>query len=131
MKKSGAIFLVNGAGKVLLVHPSGRYNRNTPWMPPKEEIEPDETPLEAARRAAAEELQLSPDSYNIVGELGTVTYKSKTKTIWCFAARYRGEDDGIRLDWENDSYRWFTAEEARDVIKEEFVPVLDKLSREG
>ncbi len=131
MKQSGAIFLVNGEGKLLLVHPSGNYNKNSPWMPPKEQVEADETPREAAQRSVVEELNLPPDSYACVEELGYVTYKSGSKTVYCFKAAYRGKDDDISLDWENDSYGWFTAVEARDVIKEEFAPLLASLEEEA
>jgi predicted NUDIX family NTP pyrophosphohydrolase len=123
------MFLVNSEGKVLLVHPSGKFNVNAPWMPPKEQLEEGETPLEAARRSITEELNLSSESYNadtVVG-LGEITYKSRAKKIKCFAVTYRGKDDDIRLDWENDRYGWFNVEEAREVIKEEFVPLLDSL----
>ena len=127
MKQSGAMFLINAEGRVLLVHPSGRYNVKAAWMPPKEQLEPGEEPLEAALRAVAEELSLPSDSYSNVHELGFVTYKSKAKKVWCFSAQYLGKDDDIRLDWENDRYRWFTLEEARSVVKEEFEPLLDYL----
>ena len=130
MRESGAMLLVNGGGKVLLVHPSGTFNRNAPWMPPKEELEPGETPLEAARRAVVEELHLAPDSYGEVTELGPVTYKSRAKRVWCFRAQYRGQDDDVRLDWENDRYGWFEPGEARAVIKEEFGPLLDSPAAE-
>jgi predicted NUDIX family NTP pyrophosphohydrolase len=124
VKQSGAIFLVNKDRKILLVHPSGAYNRKAPWLPPKEEVQPDETPEEAAKRAVVEELGLAPDSYADIKEIGSVTYKTKSKTIHCFAARFTGKDDAIRLDWENDRYGWFTADEARRIIKEEFAPVI-------
>lgn len=124
MKQSGAIFLINKDNKMLLVHPSGKYNKKAPWLPPKEEIEADETPLQTAQRAVVEELGLPLDSYTNIKELGSVTYKTRSKMIWCFAARYSGKDDAIRLDWENDRYGWFTAGEAKDIIKEEFAPVI-------
>lgn len=126
MKQSSAIFLVNNEAKVLLVHPSGSYNRKAPWLPPKEEIEPDETPLAAAQRAVSEELGLAPNSYGTLQDLGSITYRSKSKIVWCFAARYLGKDNEIRLDWENDQYGWFTADEARRMVKEEFALVLPK-----
>ena len=93
-------------------------------MPPKEEIEPGETPLAAAQRAVSEEVGLAPDSYGTVKELGSVTYKSKVKMVWCFAAPYLGKDDDVRLDWENDRYGWFTVDRAARMVKEEFGPVL-------
>jgi predicted NUDIX family NTP pyrophosphohydrolase len=118
------MFLINREGRVLLVHPSGKYNIKAAWMPPKEQLEPNEQPLEAALRATSEELGLPPDSYRNVVELGSITYKSKAKKVWCFSGQYQGKDDDIRLDWENDRYGWFTLEEARSVVKEEFVPLL-------
>jgi predicted NUDIX family NTP pyrophosphohydrolase len=124
VKQSGAMFLVNRDSKILLVHPSGNYNRRAPWLPPKEEMEANETPREAARRAVVEELGLTPDSHTDIKELGTVTYKTKSKIIWGFAARYLGKDDAVCLDWENDRYGWFTAEEAQRVVKEEFAPLI-------
>ncbi|UCG82908.1 MAG: NUDIX hydrolase [Dehalococcoidia bacterium] len=127
LKQSGAMFLINRVGRVLLVRPAGDYNRRAPWMPPKEEIEVGEKPLEAALRATAEELGLSPDSYSNVRELGFITYKSKSKKVWCYSAQYLGKDDDISLDWENDRYGWFAIEEARSVVKEEFVPLLGHL----
>lgn len=71
-----------------------------------------------------EELGLTPDSYADIKDLDTVTYKTKSKMIWGFAASYLGKDDAIRLDWENDRYGWFTADEAQRIVKEEFAPLI-------
>jgi predicted NUDIX family NTP pyrophosphohydrolase len=126
MKQSGAMFLVNREGRVLLLHPSGTFNRKAPWMPPKEEIEPGETALDAAKRAVIEELHLAPESYESVRELGPVTYKSKSKQVHCFIARYLGGEDDVTLDWENDMYGWFAPGEARRMVKEEYGPALER-----
>ena len=131
VKQSGAMFLINSARRVLLVHPSGRYNRKAPWMPPKEQLERGETPLDAAARAVVEELHLSRDSYRDVRELGSVAYKSGSKRVCCFAALYKGNDDDVQLDWENDRYGWFDFDEARSIVKEEFVSILDSLEGVG
>ena len=127
MKQSSAIFLVNNEAKILLVHPSGKYNRESPWLPSKEEMGPNETPLAAAQRAVSEELGLAPNLHGTLRDLGSVTYKSKSKMVWCFAALYLGKDNEISLDWENDKYGWFTLDEARRIVKEDFAPVLSKL----
>src|SRR4030042_1364139 len=118
------MFLVNKDSKILLVHPSGKYNRNSLWLPPKEEIQPDETPREAAQRAVVEELGLTPDSYIDIKDIGPVTYKTKSKMIWCFTAKYPGKDDAVHLDWENDRYGWFPADEAQRIINEEVAPLI-------
>ena len=126
MKQSSAVFLINSKGKVLLIHPSGRYNRKAPWGPPKEGLESGETPLAAAQRALSEEVGLVAGSHGPVSDLGPVTYKSKSKKVWCFTARYLGKDNDVNLDWENDQYGWFTLEEAVSVTKEEFAPILSR-----
>ena len=41
--------------EVLLVHPSGSYNRNAPWSIPKGELDEGEDPETAARRETREE----------------------------------------------------------------------------
>ena len=41
--------------EVLLVHPSGNYNRGAPWSIPKGELDEGEDPLAAARRETREE----------------------------------------------------------------------------
>ncbi len=128
MKQSGAMLLVNRDGKVLLVHPAGWYNRNAPWMPPKEEVEAGESAEDAARRALVEELGLSPDSYELADDLGRIQYRSGSKSVFCYSARYFGADDAVTLDRENDRYGWYGLAEAKAVIKDEFVPILERLS---
>ena len=59
MKQSAGTLLYREGPRgleVLLVHPSGNYNRKKPWSIPKGEPDPDETDLEAtARRETLEE----------------------------------------------------------------------------
>jgi predicted NUDIX family NTP pyrophosphohydrolase len=45
----------DGQLEVLIVHPSGRYNRGAPWSIPKGKTEPGEDPETAARRETQEE----------------------------------------------------------------------------
>src|SRR5271168_5244524 len=68
--------------EVLLVHPSGNYNRKAPWSIPKGEPGED-TDLEAtARRETVEETGVTAGALT---ELGHIDYKKSRKRILCFA----------------------------------------------
>jgi predicted NUDIX family NTP pyrophosphohydrolase len=130
--------------EVFLVHPGGpiwaRKDKGA-WTIPKGEHEPDENPLVAARREFEEET-----GFRAAGEfleLGAIKQKSgKVVTAWAF----EGDCDPAKLtsntceiEWpprsgrrleipEVDRGRWFSIEEAREHIREEQRPLLDKLS---
>jgi predicted NUDIX family NTP pyrophosphohydrolase len=109
-------------------------------MVPKGEYEPDEPPLDAARREFEEET-----GFVATGEfldLGTIRQKSgKLVTAWAF----EGDCDPASLtsntceiEWpprsgrhleipEVDRGRWFSLEQARNYIREEQQPLLDNL----
>ena len=58
MKESAGTLLYrfrDGALQVLIVHPSGAYNRRAPWSIPKGKLDPGETLEAAARRETVEE----------------------------------------------------------------------------
>ena len=69
--------------EVLLVHPSGAYNRNAKWGFPKGGIEEDELPEDAARRETWEETGVK-----VTGDLvplGHIDYTRSRKRIFGFA----------------------------------------------
>ena len=132
-----------GGLEVFLVHPGGPLWANKDrgaWMVPKGEYEPDEPPLDAARREFEEET-----GFVATGEfldLGTIRQKSgKLVTAWAF----EGDCDPANLtsntceiEWpprsgrnleipEVDRGRWFSLDEARNYIREEQQPLLDNL----
>jgi predicted NUDIX family NTP pyrophosphohydrolase len=129
--------------EVFLVHPGGPFwasKDRGAWTIPKGEYEPDEDPLDAARREFGEET-----GFQATGEfldLGAIKQKSgKRVRAWAF----EGDCDPARLtsnickiEWpprsgrcleipEVDSGRWFSVEEARQYIREEQRPLLDIL----
>src|SRR5258708_34440391 len=72
----------DGRLEVLLVHPSGNYNRGKPWSIPKGNPDPGELLETAARRETAEETGL------VAGEpvsLGPIRYLKSRKEIHSFA----------------------------------------------
>jgi len=124
------VFRVNNLGirEFLLVHPSGGYHRKSPYYIPKGKIEEGETEQEAAIRETYEETGITA---NIVADLGSITYKSKSKKVRGFLAKLTsGEilENGIVdwPDWENDIKRFVPEEVARKLLREEMQVFLDR-----
>ena len=138
--KAAGLFLVNKDRKILVGHPT----RHDPkfWSIPKGKIDGDETPLQAAIRETYEEsnVKLFADLHDFV-ELGTMVYRHKKKDITFFAHFEREKDNWNNLTImcnsnvpeerggfpEMDAFKWVTLEEARDILHETQVAVLDLL----
>src|ERR1700749_1777805 len=74
---------VDGAVEVLLVHPSGNYNRRAPWGIPKGAPNAGETLEQAARRETWEETGLEITIALI--DLGYVDYTRSKKRVHGYA----------------------------------------------
>ena len=99
--------------RILLVHPSGSYNRRAPWSIPKGELEPREEPEDCALRETREETGLE---CRIVASLGEAVYRKSRKRILAFLAEPTGTVPGPVLEptsWEVDRVEFLTDEEAR------------------
>ena len=129
--------------EVFLVHPGGPLwakKDKGAWTIPKGEYEPDENPLDAARREFEEETSFRANGEFL--DLGTIRQKSgKIVSAWAF----EGDCDPANLtsntceiEWpprsghrleipEVDRGRWFSIEEAGKYIREEQRPLLDNL----
>ncbi len=121
MKKAAGTLLYQKTSeglKVLIVHPSGSYNKNAPWSIPKGEIEGDEHPLQTAVRETAEEVGLDIPEDSLV-YLGSVEYKSRTKEVLCYMAEVpAGTWAGVN-SWEIDQAKWVFPGEALVLLKDE------------
>jgi predicted NUDIX family NTP pyrophosphohydrolase len=134
-----------GQTEVFLIHPGGPYfakKDRGAWGIPKGEYEPDEDPLDAARREFTEET-----GFTATGEflpLGEIRQKNgKLTTAWAF----EGDCDPSALvsntceiEWpprsrrtitipEVDAGRWFSLSEAREFLREDQQPLLTKLEK--
>jgi 8-oxo-dGTP diphosphatase len=119
--------IVDGAVEVLLVHPSGNYNRRAPWGIPKGAPDANETLEETALRETREETGL------IVGspltDLGHVDYTRSKKRVHAFAAK-APEDAAPRCaSWEVDKVEFIEITRARRVIHPDQAALLDRLQR--
>lgn len=110
--------------EVLLVHPSGNYNRRAPWSIPKGLVDEGETPEQAARRETEEETGVAAGE---LFELGAVEYVKSRKRIYGFGGLYSGENEPRVASWEIDQARFLPLAEAWERIHVDQRPFLERL----
>ena len=127
MKQSSGTLLYrqgpNGL-EVLLVHPSGVYNRRSPWGIPKGMIDGEETPEQAARRETMEETSV------IAGELtdlGHVDYTRSKKRVYCFVGPAPADAEACCASWEVDQVQWVPLDRARSLMHPDQALFIDRL----
>ena len=113
-----------GAWEVLLVHPSGAYNRRAPWSIPKGLPEPGESEEEAARRETREETGVRAGELTY---LARVSYTKSRKDVVCFAGRAPTDAAPRCASWEVDCAEFVSLERAREVIHRDQAAFLDAL----
>jgi predicted NUDIX family NTP pyrophosphohydrolase len=116
MKQSAGTLLYRQGSQgleVLLVHPSGNYNRKAPWSIPKGEPG-EETELEqTARRETLEETGV------VAGpliSLGHADYRKSKKRIYCFAGLAPADAAPRPASWEVDQAAFLTLEKAQELL---------------
>jgi predicted NUDIX family NTP pyrophosphohydrolase len=112
--------------EVLLVHPSGSYNRNAPWSIPKGELDEGEDPETAARRETREEAGV--EAGELVA-LGHIDYTRSRKRVHCFVGPAPQDAEPRCASWEVDQARFVSIEEARRLIHRDQAEFLDRLDR--
>jgi predicted NUDIX family NTP pyrophosphohydrolase len=111
--------------EVLLVHPSGAYNRRAPWSIPKGVPDSEEADLEAtARRETEEETGVRPGPLT---PLGFMDYRKSRKRIHAFAGPAPAEVAPRPTSWEVDQARFVPLAEARDLLHPDQGVFLDRL----
>jgi len=111
--------------EVLLVHPSGNYNRNKPWGIPKGEPDEDEDDLEAtARRETLEETGVAAGALT---ELGKIRYQKSGKWVHAFAGPAPADAAPHCASWEVDQACFLSLTEARKRIHPDQAVFLDRL----
>ncbi len=128
MKQSSGTLLYrqgpNGL-EVLLVHPSGAYNRHAPWSIPKGEANQGETDLEVtARRETEEETGVTA---GVLESLGFIEYRKSRKRVHCFTGPAPADADPRPTSWEVDRACFLPLEEARDQLHPDQAPFLERL----
>jgi predicted NUDIX family NTP pyrophosphohydrolase len=110
--------------EVLLVHPSGNYNRHKPWGIPKGLPDEGESLEAAARRETLEETGIIPGELT---PLGSIIYRKSGKRIHCFAAPAPANAEPRCTSWEIDGAEFLPLAEARKRIHPDQAPFLDRL----
>jgi predicted NUDIX family NTP pyrophosphohydrolase len=114
-----------GALEVLIVHPSGPYNRHAPWSIPKGVPNDGETDLEqTARRETLEEVGLPAGD---LVSLGFIEYKKSHKDVHCFSGPAPADAVPRLASWEIDQARFVSIDEARRLLHPDQTPFLDRL----
>jgi predicted NUDIX family NTP pyrophosphohydrolase len=110
--------------EVLLVHPSGNYNRRAPWGIPKGMPEPDESLEVTARRETLEETGVTAGQ---LVPLGHADYTKTRKRIHCFAGPAPADCRPFCASWEVDRAEFLPVDEARRCIHPDQSVFLDRL----
>ena len=110
--------------EVLLVHPSGNYNRHKPWGIPKGLPEDGESLEAAARRETLEEAGVTAGE---LVELDSIIYKKSRKQVHCFAGPAPPDAAPRCASWEIDGAEFLPLDEARRRIHPDQAPFLDRL----
>ncbi len=126
MKQSSGTLLYRKVGdrvEVVLVHPSGLYNRKAPWGIPKGEPDEGESLEETARRETREETGVEPGA---LVALGHIDYKKSKKRVHCFAGP-APECAPRCASWEVDKAEFVDLAKARELIHPDQAAFLDRL----
>jgi predicted NUDIX family NTP pyrophosphohydrolase len=118
---------VDGALEVLLVHPSGNYNRRAPWGIPKGAPNPDETLEATARRETWEETGL--EVTGPLADLGHVDYTRSKKRVHGYAGPAPDGASPRCASWEVDKVEFIEISRARRIIHPDQAALLDRLER--
>ncbi len=111
--------------EVLLVHPSGAYNRRAPWSIPKGEPSGDEALEPTARRETEEETGVRADGPLL--SLGSMVYKKSRKEVHGFAGRAAADAAPRCASWEVDQACFVPLSRARELLHPDQVIFLDRL----
>jgi predicted NUDIX family NTP pyrophosphohydrolase len=126
-QSAGTLLYRRGVGsvEVLIVHPSGGYNRHAPWSIPKGVPDDGEDDLEStARRETLEETGVVAGPLT---PLGFVDYTKSKKRVHCFAGPAPPDAAPRTASWEVDQARFVNLREARDLLHPDQRPFIDRL----
>jgi predicted NUDIX family NTP pyrophosphohydrolase len=112
------------AVEVLLVHPSGNYNKHKPWGIPKGLPDEGESLEAAARRETTEEAGVTPDELTA---LGSIIYRKSRKQVHCFTGPAPIDAQPRCASWEIDCAEFLPLAVARERIHPDQAPFLDRL----
>jgi predicted NUDIX family NTP pyrophosphohydrolase len=128
-QSSGTLLYRTGADglEVLLVHPSGSYNKQKPWSIPKGLPDHKEELEAAARRETWEETSVVMQG--ALSLLGSIIYTKSRKQVWCFAGAAPADAAPKCASWEVDRAEFVSLDRAREILHPEQRPFIDWLAK--
>ena len=111
--------------EVLIVHPSGAYNRKSPWSIPKGLPDEGEELEGAARRETLEETGVEAGE---LVPLGSIDYTRSRKTVVAFAGPLPDGAAPRCASWEVDRAELVPLEKAREILQSDQVVFVDRLA---
>ena len=112
--------------EVLLVHPSGNYNRRAPWSIPKGLPDEGEALEAAARRETLEETGITAGALT---PLDFIDYTKSRKRIYAFAGEVPTDVEPRCASWEIDAAEFLSLATARERIHPDQRVFLDRLEQ--
>jgi predicted NUDIX family NTP pyrophosphohydrolase len=134
----------DGAIELFLAHPGGPFFKNKDagaWTIPKGELEPNEEPLDCARREFEEETGMRPDASDYLA-LGEIKQRGgKRVEAWAFEGDWQERTlrgNQFEIEWpprsgrrqsfpEIDRAEFFSLEVAREKINPAQIELIDRL----
>jgi predicted NUDIX family NTP pyrophosphohydrolase len=124
MKQSAGLLIYRQGDtlEVLLVHPSGNYNRRAPWGIPKGLLDEGESLLDAAVRETREETGVrivnaaDKTLESTVQSLGHIDYTRSRKRVHAFAVEAPAGVAPHPASWEVDRVEFLPIEEAERLM---------------
>jgi len=117
----------DGALRVLLVHPSGPYNRKAPWSIPKGEPDDGEQLEVTAVREVMEETGVVLDPMTPLRSLGHIDYTKSRKRVFAFGVELPAAAQPRCASWEIDKCELLSLADAREKIHPDQRPFIDRL----
>ena len=124
---SGILFwrLNNKSPEILLVHPSGDYNKHASWSIPKGLVENNESITDAAIRETKEEIGINVTEDDLE-YFGYCIYKNKKKRVECFLTRSKFDESDLTFSWEIDRAQFSSLKEALNMIHKDQKVFIEK-----
>ena len=117
---------INDSIEVLILHPSGSYNKHSSWSIPKGSLDAGESLEDAARRETTEEAGVTAGKLQ---SLGHVDYRSGKKRVYCFCGEVPIDTKPRIASWEVDKVEFVSLDSARKMLhpdQAEFISLLEK-----